>query len=54
MSKKKPSIAVHIQSEVQLFSLLPLLENLKNNDNYSLEIVTDKFTTDTSGFKDIA
>lgn len=54
MSKKKPSIAVHIQSEVQVFSLLPLLERLKSDGGYDLQIVVDEFTTDTSGFKDVA
>ncbi len=51
MQRKK--IAVHIQSEVQFFSLAPLLKKLKELP-YRLEIVTDGFDGDESGYKEMA
>ena len=51
MQKKK--IAVHIQSEVQFFTLAPLLRELKKMP-YWLEVVTDGFNDDQSGYKEMA
>ena len=50
---KKGKIAIHIQSEVQFFSLVPLLNELKKN-KYDFQIVTDLFEDDKSGYKSMA
>ena len=50
---KKGKIAIHIQSEVQFFSLAPLLDELKKN-KYDFQIVTDLFEDDESGYKTMA
>ena len=49
----KKKIAVHIQSEVQFFTLEPLLKELKKQP-YSVEIVTDIFENNKSGYKEMA
>ena len=49
----KKKIAVHIQSEVQFFTLEPLLKELKKQP-YSVEIVTDIFENNESGYKEMA
>lgn len=49
----KKKVAVHIQSEVQFFTLEPLLKELKKQP-YSVEIVTDIFENNESGYKEMA
>ena len=49
----KKRVAVHIQSEVQFFTLEPLLKELKKAP-YSVEIVTDVFENNQNGYKEMA
>ena len=49
----KYKIAVHIQSEVQFFSLEPLLNRLKKPP-YCLDVIVDDLVGDVLGFKEMA